>query len=187
MSPQRIQRKRTKGWRMPEGAVYVGRPTKWGNPFEYLTPQGVIRYRPEAPEEWEYHPYYGPDWTVTDYRVRYATRGELVRMYRRTILDPDRGMLGAYPSNGGHLLTYWTGPQWSPVVTTGTTRRRGTAVRARAMPQWSPVVTTGTTLSAYPQVMYLLPPQWSPVVTTGTTRRTHGCCRATPGRNGAPS
>lgn len=29
--PKRIQRKRTKGWRMPEGAVYVGRPTKWGN------------------------------------------------------------------------------------------------------------------------------------------------------------
>jgi len=34
MSPQRIQRKRTKGWRMPEGAVYVGRPTKWGNPWQ---------------------------------------------------------------------------------------------------------------------------------------------------------
>ena len=31
--PQRIQRKRTKGWRMPEGAVYVGRPSKWGNPY----------------------------------------------------------------------------------------------------------------------------------------------------------
>ena len=31
--PQRIQRKRTKGWRMPDGAAYVGRPTKWGNPF----------------------------------------------------------------------------------------------------------------------------------------------------------
>lgn len=30
--PQRIQRKRTKGWRMPAGAIYVGRPTKWGNP-----------------------------------------------------------------------------------------------------------------------------------------------------------
>lgn len=28
---KRIQRKRTKGWRMPEGAVYVGRPTIWGN------------------------------------------------------------------------------------------------------------------------------------------------------------
>lgn len=33
MSPQRIQRKRTAGWRMPEGAVYVGRPSRWGNPF----------------------------------------------------------------------------------------------------------------------------------------------------------
>ena len=36
MTPQRIQRKRTKGWRMPEGAVYVGRPTKWGNPFDLV-------------------------------------------------------------------------------------------------------------------------------------------------------
>ena len=31
--PQRIQRKRITGWRMPDGAVYVGRGTKWGNPF----------------------------------------------------------------------------------------------------------------------------------------------------------
>lgn len=33
-APKRIQRTRTKGWRMPEGAVYVGHPTKWGNPFK---------------------------------------------------------------------------------------------------------------------------------------------------------
>jgi hypothetical protein len=33
VSPQRIQRRRVKGWRMPEGAVYVGRGSKWGNPF----------------------------------------------------------------------------------------------------------------------------------------------------------
>lgn len=31
--PQRIQRKRTKGWKMPPNTAYVGRPTKWGNPF----------------------------------------------------------------------------------------------------------------------------------------------------------
>lgn len=31
--PRRIQRQRTKGWKMPKNAVYVGRPTKWGNPF----------------------------------------------------------------------------------------------------------------------------------------------------------
>ena len=34
MTPKRIQRKRTRGWRMPEGAVYVGRPSRWGNPFK---------------------------------------------------------------------------------------------------------------------------------------------------------
>lgn len=31
--PKRIQRKRTKGWQMPVNALYVGRPTEWGNPF----------------------------------------------------------------------------------------------------------------------------------------------------------
>jgi hypothetical protein len=45
---KRIQRRRTKGWRMPEGAVYVGRPSPWGNkhrvgdivdaPFVWLLP-----------------------------------------------------------------------------------------------------------------------------------------------------
>ena len=35
--PVRIQRKRTKGWKMPACAVYVGRPTKWGNPWP-ITP-----------------------------------------------------------------------------------------------------------------------------------------------------
>ena len=31
--PKRIQMKRTKGWRKPANTVYVGWPTKWGNPF----------------------------------------------------------------------------------------------------------------------------------------------------------
>jgi hypothetical protein len=30
---ERIQRRRAKGWRMPEGAVVVDRSTPWGNPF----------------------------------------------------------------------------------------------------------------------------------------------------------
>ena len=33
MTPQRIQLRRTRGWRKPEGVVVVARPTKWGNPF----------------------------------------------------------------------------------------------------------------------------------------------------------
>lgn len=31
MSPQRIQLRRTKGWRKPEGAIVVARPSRWGN------------------------------------------------------------------------------------------------------------------------------------------------------------
>jgi hypothetical protein len=31
--PVRIRRQRTKGWRMPPGAIYVGRPSRWGNPW----------------------------------------------------------------------------------------------------------------------------------------------------------
>lgn len=56
-SPQRIQLKRTKGWRMPDGVVVVARPSMWGNPwrvgqsrdpFPPLTPaQAVRRY-----EQW---------------------------------------------------------------------------------------------------------------------------------------
>lgn len=34
MSPARVQRKRTKGWRMPENTVYVGRGSRWGNPYK---------------------------------------------------------------------------------------------------------------------------------------------------------
>lgn len=31
--PQRIQRKRTKGWKMPPNTVSVTRPGRWGNPY----------------------------------------------------------------------------------------------------------------------------------------------------------
>lgn len=33
MSPQRIQLRRAAGWRKPDGAVVVGRPGPWGNPW----------------------------------------------------------------------------------------------------------------------------------------------------------
>jgi len=42
----RLQRRRTKGWRMPEGAVYVGRPTRWGNPFR-IDAAASPRFTPE--------------------------------------------------------------------------------------------------------------------------------------------
>lgn len=56
MTPKRIQRKRTKGWRMPENTVYVGRPSKWGNPFKLVA--GLIYvnagYRRKHLSPWVY-------------------------------------------------------------------------------------------------------------------------------------
>lgn len=46
--PERVQRKRTKGWRMPPNTVYVGRPGRWGNPFNstaYSAEDSVALYR----------------------------------------------------------------------------------------------------------------------------------------------
>lgn len=39
-TPKRIQRSRAKGLRMPEGARYVGRGTRWGNP--YIVLRGMV-------------------------------------------------------------------------------------------------------------------------------------------------
>lgn len=32
-APRRLQRRRARGWRMPPFAIYVGRPSRWANPF----------------------------------------------------------------------------------------------------------------------------------------------------------
>lgn len=46
---ERVQLRRTKGWRKPEGAVVVARPSRWGNPYRIregrTAAQAVARYR----------------------------------------------------------------------------------------------------------------------------------------------
>jgi hypothetical protein len=48
--PQRIQRKRVKGWKCPPNTVYVGRGSKWQNPH---TPRVIERPdgKPTSAEE----------------------------------------------------------------------------------------------------------------------------------------
>ncbi len=50
-TPKRLQRKRTRGWRMPASAIYVGRPSRWGNhvridpaEIEGMTPAEARRF-----------------------------------------------------------------------------------------------------------------------------------------------
>lgn len=47
-APKRIRRRRTKGWRVPEGAVYVGRPSRWGNPYIVIQDGGFMWVEPEG-------------------------------------------------------------------------------------------------------------------------------------------
>lgn len=116
--PKRIQLRRTEGWRKPEGAIVVSRPSKWGNPFvvrgEYPT---LVRYGPKHLErfgrEWDYEGRCsGPDirhdiWLsrddVIETYVRWATREEVVELYRLALTDPTPGMLAAFPSGRGHI------------------------------------------------------------------------------------
>lgn len=61
--PTRIQRKRTKGWKMPEDAIYVGRPTKYANHTDWRVfgreeakedyRHQLIRWRSNAPEAFQ--------------------------------------------------------------------------------------------------------------------------------------
>jgi Domain of unknown function (DUF4326) len=39
MQPQRIQLRRTKGWRMPPNTIKIDRTTQWGNPYKIGTMQ----------------------------------------------------------------------------------------------------------------------------------------------------
>jgi len=44
--PERIQLRRTKGWRKPEGAIVVSRPSKWGNVFKVGDPSPWGEHEP---------------------------------------------------------------------------------------------------------------------------------------------
>lgn len=46
MIPKRVQRKRLRGWRKPDGAVYAGRPSKWENIHS------LIQDIPNVKREW---------------------------------------------------------------------------------------------------------------------------------------
>ena len=62
---ERIQRKRVKGWRMPEGAVYVGRPTKWGNfssVKEHVRDEAIIRFSNYLEEQMKENPEQFEEW-----------------------------------------------------------------------------------------------------------------------------
>jgi hypothetical protein len=58
---------RQRGWRKPDGVVYVGRPTRWANPFDWRE-HGRVR-------------------AVELFRAHVAARPDLVEAARRELAD----------------------------------------------------------------------------------------------------
>ncbi|MFI5687850.1 DUF4326 domain-containing protein [Streptomyces sp. NPDC051636] len=113
--PTRIQRRRTKGWRKPEGAVYVGRGTRWGNPCTQ------VRMPALDGSEWEHegrlgktsgqrHAFVHPDKTVTWHLVQDATREQAVAMYRRWLAGRPSLVEAAREQLAGRDLMCWCPP-----------------------------------------------------------------------------
>jgi len=53
--PIRMQRKRTKGWKMPYTAKFVGRPTMFGNPFR-ISSERDAQHCVDAYRKWIHQP-----------------------------------------------------------------------------------------------------------------------------------
>lgn len=117
-SPKRIRMSRNHPWRADHpDAIIVDRRSPWGNPFIYRNrARGLVHHHPDYPEAWEYegrisgpdtrHDAFGPGDAWEPLWVRWATRDEIVELFRRTLTEPDRGMHWAYPSGNGNLAHF---------------------------------------------------------------------------------
>ena len=88
--PQRIQRRRSKGWRLPEGAVSVARPSRFGNPFRIVAGNvGEGRARANRVVV-------GPPWdTALDWHLGIGAMGEEIA-YPTTGSDPNEHVVELY-------------------------------------------------------------------------------------------
>lgn len=120
MSAQRIQLRRTKGWRKPEGAIVVARPSRWGNWYVVSTFREVRRHPKSSSalvvvETDKRGRWTGNQWAGFDTRTEATTFA--VDLYRRaleaTYLDLD-GPLNREFYLGrlrGHDLGCWCKPE----------------------------------------------------------------------------
>ena len=91
-APKRIRLSRAKGYRKPDGAVVVARPSRWGNP--YRVGEAQMRFpRVDGVEAWEHegrlhkrsgqsHAFVHGGGRITMHDVRDATIEECIALYR---------------------------------------------------------------------------------------------------------
>lgn len=96
-TPIRIQRKRTKGWRLPPNTVCITRPSHWGNPWNveaFGRAQAVALYR-----TWI-------DGSLTNDEIR-AGYGEQGDRVVRFLIDTRIELLGRLHELRGKNLACW--------------------------------------------------------------------------------
>lgn len=122
-APKRIQRKRTKGWRMPEGVLYVGRPTIFGNPFR--------AYKCDCCGYWDVIDNNDVTYLVDHQYVRQAH----VRTNRATWTTKEEAVRKTV-SLYNDELTYWVGGRmkWDPVF-----REAVESLRGHDLACWCPL------------------------------------------------
>lgn len=94
-APQRIRLRRTKGWRKPEVAVVVARPSRWGNPYRVedkaITYEGMLLW--------------------SGFRDTQAATAHAVRAFRWQIIHHPNvtgyGLTDVREQLGGHDLACW--------------------------------------------------------------------------------
>lgn len=98
--PERIQLRRTKDWRKPEGAIVVARPTRWGNPY--------------------YVGLWDPEYLATHDRVKAADPGSHIETVERAVELFRQNVAPGLPVHelAGKDLACWcpiVGPDGKPV------------------------------------------------------------------------
>lgn len=102
--PQRIQRKMSKGWRLPPATVYVGRGSKWGNPFPF-----------------DHQLYLGRAWAVEAYAQWLRTSLKGMALVREHLHELRGKSLACWckpgdPCHADHLLALANAPQDAEVA-----------------------------------------------------------------------
>jgi hypothetical protein len=87
-APKRIQRHRTAGWRAPAGAVYVGRGSRWGNPYAIVRQADGLYGIPAAAQ----------DGTWPTFSTDVEARAEAVRLFNLHV-----GPMGAHEYSADDL------------------------------------------------------------------------------------
>jgi hypothetical protein len=99
--PERIQLRRTKGWRLPDGAIVVSRPSRFGNPFKVGE-----RLWPGSPL-WPYLTQSMPGGTAGSKMITPVDRAIVVEAHRLWLTSQPHLMAAVREQLGGRDLACW--------------------------------------------------------------------------------